>query len=103
MFEDVPLDTRHHTFKVKPKFPKEWRMTEERRKFLEDTRQKALLLDQAKTEEGTLIDGKQKITAFFAAPAEKSNRRVPEMATARLSQTLSAPRGARQRQQSLFR
>jgi small subunit ribosomal protein S35 len=103
MFEDVPLDTRHHTFKVKPKFPKEWRMTEERRKFLEDTRQKALLLDQTKEEEGTLIDGKAKITAFFNASAVKSEQRVPDMATARLNQTLSAPRATQQRQQSLFR
>ncbi|KAJ8111579.1 hypothetical protein ONZ43_g5588 [Nemania bipapillata] len=54
MFEDIPLDTRHHTFKVKPKFPVEWRMTEERRKFLEDTRQQSLLLDQQKEEAGSL-------------------------------------------------
>lgn len=103
MFEDVPLDTRHHTFKVKPKFPKEWRMTEERRKLLEATRQKALLLDQTKEEEGTLVDGKEKITAFFNGLAEKSKQRVPEMATARFNQTLSAPRATQQRQQSLFR
>ncbi|KAI1454470.1 mitochondrial ribosomal subunit protein-domain-containing protein [Annulohypoxylon moriforme] len=65
MFEDIPLDTRHHTFKTKPKFPKEWRMSENRRKFLEDTRQKSLLLDQAKEEAGSLIDGKERIEQFF--------------------------------------
>ncbi|KAI1113006.1 mitochondrial ribosomal subunit protein-domain-containing protein [Nemania sp. NC0429] len=94
MFEDVPLDTRHHTFKVKPKFPKEWRMTEERRQFLEDARQKALLLDQAKEEAGTLVDGTKKIEVFFSAP--QPDRQIPVMATSRLSQALSAtPSGGR--------
>ncbi|KAI8948424.1 mitochondrial ribosomal subunit protein-domain-containing protein [Xylaria longipes] len=88
MFEDVPLDTRHHTFKVKPKFPKEWRMTEERRRFLEDTRQKALLLDQAKEEEGTLVNGAEKIGMFFSPPVIP---KVAEMASLRLDQSLSAP------------
>lgn len=57
MFEDVPLDLRHHKFKVRPKFPKEWRMSEERRRELEDTRQKSLLLDQAKEERQEIVDG----------------------------------------------
>ncbi|KAI1425043.1 mitochondrial ribosomal subunit protein-domain-containing protein [Xylaria sp. FL1777] len=91
MFEDVPLDTRHHTFKVKPKFPKEWRLTEERRKFLEDTRQKALLLDQKKEEEGTLVDGAERIQAFFNPPPRPSSSAAPEMAHAHLIQSLSAP------------
>ncbi|TRX97244.1 hypothetical protein FHL15_002038 [Xylaria flabelliformis] len=89
MFEDVPLDTRHHTFKVKPKFPKEWRMTEERQRFLEDTRQKALLLDQAKEEEGTLVNGAEKVNAFFNPPI--TTPKIADMATARLSQSLSKP------------
>ncbi|KAI0206739.1 mitochondrial ribosomal subunit protein-domain-containing protein [Astrocystis sublimbata] len=80
MFEDVAIDTRHHTFKIKPKFPKEWRMTEERRQFLEDTRQKSLLLDQAKEDNGTLIDGTRRIDTFFNAPTPKA-----EPVSARLS------------------
>ncbi|KAK5634623.1 hypothetical protein RRF57_010336 [Xylaria bambusicola] len=89
MFEDVPLDTRHHTTKVKPKFPKEWRLTEERRKFLEDSRQKALLLDQKREEEGTLINGAQKVEEFYNPV--KPEIPIPEMANPRLSQSLSAP------------
>ncbi|KAI0885586.1 mitochondrial ribosomal protein [Annulohypoxylon maeteangense] len=65
MFEDIPLDTRHHRFKTKPKFPREWRMSEDRRKFLEDTRQKSLLLDQTKEEAGSLVNGKERIEQFF--------------------------------------
>ena len=61
MFEDVPLDTRHHTFKPKIKFPKEWYLTEERKKELEDQRRQALLLDEGKRTQGLMIDGVQTI------------------------------------------
>ncbi|KAI1473491.1 hypothetical protein K445DRAFT_316801 [Daldinia sp. EC12] len=83
MFEDIPLDTRHHPIKVKPKFPKEWRITEERMKFLEDTRQKALLLDQKKEETGALIDGKEKISEFFNGP--EPQEKIPQFIKAQLS------------------
>ncbi|KAI3322561.1 hypothetical protein HD806DRAFT_500375 [Xylariaceae sp. AK1471] len=99
MFEDIPLDTRYHTFKVKPKFPKEWRMTEERRQQLEDTRQKTLLLDQAKEENGTLVNGTEKIELFFNPP--QPELRIPEFATARLGRSLST--SPQRRQQSPVR
>ncbi|KAI1211739.1 mitochondrial ribosomal protein [Annulohypoxylon truncatum] len=85
MFEDIPLDTRHHTCKTKPKFPREWRMSEDRRKFLEDTRQQSLLLDQTKEEAGSLINGKDRIEQFFIEQ--------PTMVTARnfMKEGLSRP------------
>ncbi|KAI1806733.1 mitochondrial ribosomal protein [Daldinia bambusicola] len=86
MFEDIPLDTRHHPIRIKPKFPKEWRITEERMKFLEDTRQKSLLLDQMKEETGALVDGKEKISRFFNGP--ETQEKVPEFIKA---QQLSQP------------
>lgn len=76
MFEDVPLDTRHHKFKVRPKFPREWRMTEERRKFLDDTRHKSQLLDLTKEEAGSLISGKERIEQFFSTLSRKDQERV---------------------------
>ncbi|KAI0164239.1 mitochondrial ribosomal subunit protein-domain-containing protein [Hypoxylon sp. FL1284] len=76
MFEDIPIDTRHHKFKVKPKFPKEWRMTEERRNFIDNTRQKSLLLDQAKEEAGSLISGTEKIEQFFNEARASVRERV---------------------------
>ncbi|ORY64941.1 mitochondrial ribosomal subunit protein-domain-containing protein [Pseudomassariella vexata] len=82
MFEDVPLDTRHHKFKVKPRFPKEWRLTEERRLAIEDARQKSLLLDQEKVEAGALVDGKEKVERFFAQPVPAM--KIPELVAARL-------------------
>lgn len=67
-------------------------MTEERRLFLEDTRQKSLLLDQAKEEAGTLVNGEERIELFFNPPPE---HKVREMATARLGQSLSAAKTRR--------
>ena len=61
MFEDIPLDTRHHKIKEQIKFPKEWRMTEERQKELGARRKEALLLDEKKRTEGALVDGRQTI------------------------------------------
>jgi len=84
MFEDIPLDTRHHKFKPKIKFPVEWRMSEERRKFIDDTREKSLLLDQAKTEEGTMVDGKKLIEESFIA-------REKQLAQERLKQREALP------------
>ncbi|KAI5860146.1 mitochondrial ribosomal subunit protein-domain-containing protein [Durotheca rogersii] len=83
-FEDVPLDTRHHRFKIKPKFPREWRMSDERRRFLADTRQQSLLLDERKEAEGTLIDGKEKLEQFFNP--QEAEEQLPEYARAGLLQ-----------------
>ncbi|KAI0521800.1 mitochondrial ribosomal subunit protein-domain-containing protein [Xylaria bambusicola] len=91
MFEDVPLDTRHHTFKVKPKFPKEWRLTEERRQFLEESRQQALLLDQKKEEEGTLVNGAERIEEVYNPPKTEKIPEMAETANARLRSFLSPP------------
>ncbi|KAI6356709.1 hypothetical protein MCOR25_007881 [Pyricularia grisea] len=68
-FEDIPLDTRHHTIKAKPKFPREWRMTEDRKAQLVQSRHEAYLLDQAKKSKGALIDGSEVIKKFLEAPA----------------------------------
>ncbi|KAI9740874.1 MAG: 37S ribosomal protein S24, mitochondrial [Claussenomyces sp. TS43310] len=79
-FADVPLDTRHHTVKVKPKFPVEWRMTDQRRAELEAVRQQAQLTDQQRALSGAIVDGMQQIQdsltkKSIAAAAEP----VPEM------------------------
>ncbi|KAI1335429.1 mitochondrial ribosomal subunit protein-domain-containing protein [Xylariaceae sp. FL0016] len=93
MFEDVPLDTRHHHFKPKPKFPKEWRVTEERMKFIQDTREKSFLLDQKKEEDGTLINGTEKIDSHFNPP--RAELRVPQYAQAQIGRGRPAQRFAR--------
>jgi len=67
-FEDVPLDTRHHTFKVKPKFPREWRMTDERRAELQAARERSMLTDQEKVLKETMLDGVQEIKTALHRP-----------------------------------
>ncbi|KAH9218876.1 mitochondrial ribosomal subunit protein-domain-containing protein [Leptodontidium sp. 2 PMI_412] len=60
-FEDIPLDTRHHHFKAKPQFPKEWALTEARKQELHQYRQAMISKDQQKEITGQLIDGIKQI------------------------------------------
>ncbi|KXT13827.1 hypothetical protein AC579_34 [Pseudocercospora musae] len=53
-FEDVALDTRHHKQKVKLQFPKEWRMTKEKRKALDAKRNNPA--PPAQLEEGEAVE-----------------------------------------------
>jgi small subunit ribosomal protein S35 len=57
MFEDIPLDLRHHKVRRKLRFPDEWKLTDERRKMLVDLRAQQQQLDDGKRAEGLLIDG----------------------------------------------
>ncbi|KXJ90973.1 mitochondrial ribosomal subunit protein-domain-containing protein [Microdochium bolleyi] len=85
-FDDVPLDTRHHKAKPKIKFPVEWRMTAERRKFIDETRVQAQLTDETRAADGTLVDGKQRIAESFVLREQqlaKEKQRIPMPAYAR--------------------
>jgi len=78
MFEDVPLDLRHHEFKVKPKFPREWRMTEERKQQLQQIHAESFLLDKGKKDDGTLVDGLKMIETSFVSAASTPSEEKPE-------------------------
>ncbi|KAG4417454.1 hypothetical protein IFR04_009407 [Cadophora malorum] len=67
-FEDIPLDTRHHHFKAKPQFPKEWALTEARKQELHQYRQAMMLKDQQKEITGQLIDGIKQIEEGLKQP-----------------------------------
>ncbi len=69
MFEDVPLDFRHHKFKNKPRFPENWLMTPERKQQLDATRRQRLLADKQRAEQGKLIDGVKVIEEAMKSPA----------------------------------
>ncbi|KFA66375.1 hypothetical protein S40285_01298 [Stachybotrys chlorohalonatus IBT 40285] len=89
-FEDVPLDVRHHVASgraSRPRFPREWRMTPERRAELATHRQRCFERDQAARDDGTLVHGQKLIDeqltkvllkqqALTDAPAEAE--KVPE-------------------------
>ena len=77
-FEDVPLDTRHHTFKVKPKFPKEWRVTPERLNTLAEQRRLAAEADRLRQEENALVDGRAIIAQANEEMAREALRQVTE-------------------------
>jgi small subunit ribosomal protein S35 len=80
-FEDVPFDMRHHTFKPKPKFPREWVMTARRRAELISLRENAELRDQRRLLTGQLVDGVKQIEdAWSKSPAQPTA--LPEMAMA---------------------
>lgn len=70
-FEDIPLDLRHHIIKPKPRFPKEWFMTEQRRKELDSTRQQLSLADFQSAQSGKLVDGKKVIERYLLKKAEE--------------------------------
>lgn len=76
-FEDVPLDTRHHHFKPKPTFPKEWAVTEQRREELIKYRQAMTLKDQQREITGQLIDGIKQIEEGLRKPLAV-NEELPE-------------------------
>jgi small subunit ribosomal protein S35 len=81
MFEDIPLDLRHHPIKKHPKFPKEWYMTPERRKQLIDLRVDAHLKDREQREQGLLVDGKDVVQGYLGSPsAYEEEQYVPLMA-----------------------
>lgn len=73
-FEDIPLDTRHHNAKTKPRFPKEWRMSDARRKQLDELRQKAALADLQRAEQGLLVDGQKAIDAYLVHKAAQEQK-----------------------------
>ncbi|KAL7801203.1 mitochondrial ribosomal subunit domain-containing protein [Trichoderma afarasin] len=83
-FADIPLDLRHHKIEPKPRFPKEWRLTEERKKELAEYRQKAAIADAKKAEEGLLVEGQKLIDNFLIQKLaeEQEKERVAELAAA---------------------
>ncbi|KAI9823199.1 MAG: 37S ribosomal protein S24, mitochondrial [Thelocarpon impressellum] len=60
-FADVPFDFRHHKPKRQPRFPDQWLLTPERRKYLEESRQQRLQLDEERERKGALVDGLREI------------------------------------------
>lgn len=81
-FEDVPLDLRHHRIKEKPKFPVEWRMTDERRLQLDEQRKVAAIADIQKAKGGLLVDGKEAIDGYLMKKLaeEQEKQRAEEVA-----------------------
>lgn len=67
MFEDVPLDFRHHKPKPKFEFPEKWKLTEQRKEELAANWQQGTLKDQEKEAAGQLIAGSKVIEQALEA------------------------------------
>ena len=75
MFEDVPLDFRHHKFKRRVEFPERWKLSAERRESLEEARQKRLVTERQREEEGKVVVGSQIIEeAMQALPVSDESK-----------------------------
>ncbi|KAL8694021.1 MAG: hypothetical protein Q9218_001259 [Villophora microphyllina] len=61
MFEDVPVDFRHHRYKPKVEFPEKWKLTKERKAQLETNWRQRALADTEREKQGKLVDGVQLI------------------------------------------
>ena len=91
MFEDVPLDFRHHRFKKRVEFPEEWKLTGERRKQLEVERQKKGEQERERVMLGQVVDGAQIVREALAAMPVRDESRV-------LVESQQGRRGAKARQ-----
>ncbi|OTA34370.1 hypothetical protein BTJ68_07124 [Hortaea werneckii EXF-2000] len=80
-FADVPLDTRHVKRTPKPKFPREWLLTAERKAELEGLRRRELLEEGRKVEGNLLVSGVGAIEQQRAIDAKRAEE--PVMAEAR--------------------
>ncbi|KAG6186884.1 hypothetical protein E4U46_000647 [Claviceps purpurea] len=89
-FEDVPLDQRYYKAVHKPRFPKEWRMTEERRLELEEYRRLAEVEDKEREEKGLLVDGAKKIDEYMT-------QKLTEELRKQKSEVMVPARGSRAR------
>ncbi|KAL9594159.1 MAG: hypothetical protein Q9219_007196 [cf. Caloplaca sp. 3 TL-2023] len=76
MFEDVPLDFRHHKPKPKFEFPEKWKMTEQRKEQLEAIWEQRALKDQERLATGLLIDGPEIIQKGLEAVAVRTSARA---------------------------
>ena len=80
MFEDVPLDFRHHRFKRRAKFPEGWKLNQERMERLEEGRQKRLVGERQREEEGRVVVGSQIIEeAMQALPVRDESKVLLEL------------------------
>jgi len=76
MFEDLPLDFRHHRFKSKPEFPEEWNLDGRRREQLELDRRQRAVAEGVREEEGRLVVGASMIEEAMKALPFRDESRV---------------------------
>ncbi len=76
MYEDVPLDFRHHKYKTRLEFPEAWKLTPERKEQLEAERREKRLAEKEREQLGQLPDGVSAIEAMLKAKSVLDKSRV---------------------------
>ena len=72
MFEDVPLDVRHHKKKPWFEFPEEWLMTPKRKLELEENRSATLQAEEQRQLQGRIVDGLDTIAKALGGSRNES-------------------------------
>ncbi|TQS35011.1 hypothetical protein Golomagni_04583 [Golovinomyces magnicellulatus] len=80
--EDIPLSTKHHTFKQVPQFPQEWIINKNRQKELEEHRRQLIKKDKDLETEGLLVDGVSCVQTMLEEFDKAANMIVPEVTPA---------------------
>lgn len=76
MFEDVPMDFRHHRFMKRTVFPPSWKMTPERERELESEKEKRSELEERRSLNGLVVDGVASIENWLKDMPSLSTRPV---------------------------
>jgi len=97
-FEDIPLDTRHHkSTNNKARFPKEWLMTEQRQKTLEEERKKFFQIEAQREETHQVVDGKIAIENHLMGKLRQDQAREQSFAPVRAAAPLRRSLGPKDR------
>jgi small subunit ribosomal protein S35 len=76
-FEDVPFDFRHHKPKKRTEFPREWVLTKERKKYLEDKRRDMARLEDQRKNNGDMVDGTTVIETSLPFAGGEAGEAIP--------------------------
>ncbi|KAF2853235.1 hypothetical protein T440DRAFT_466213, partial [Plenodomus tracheiphilus IPT5] len=76
MFEDVPFDFRHAKVKKRTEFPKEWVLTAERKRYLEEKRQEMARIEDERVGNGEVVDGRKVIETSLPFLAQGEQEKV---------------------------
>ena len=74
MFEDVPLDFRHHKPKKRPVYPEEWKLTEENVRQLLEARREVRLLEEGKP----VVNGADLVEQYVRMTPREGSRLLAE-------------------------
>jgi len=76
MFEDVPLDFRHHRVRDVVEFPGGWALTEGRRRKIREARERREEEERERVEGGRVVDGQRVVQGALLALGRREEARM---------------------------